>query len=369
MDSVWFKLSNEQEIPSPALLVYVERAEENIRRMIAMAGGPARLRPHVKTHKMPALVERQFRAGITKFKCATIAEAEMTARCGAPDVLIAMQPVGPNIGRLIKLIDAFPKTKFSTIVDDGGIAMQLSAAAIAAKVRIDVLIDLDTGMHRCGISPGPPAVALYKQIASSAGLRAAGIHAYDGHIHDSDVAQRNRHADEAYAIVERLACDLSDEALDVETIIVGGTPTFAIHAQRKGVECSPGTSVLNDVGYGKKYPDLDFQIAACVLTRVVSKPGTNRICLDLGHKSVAAENPQPRAEFPELPDAKPVMHSEEHLVLETSAAAQIEVGRALYAFPKHICPTVALYSEAVAVVNGVGGERWPVTARNRILTL
>jgi D-serine deaminase-like pyridoxal phosphate-dependent protein len=127
--------------------------------------------------------------------------------------------------------------------------------------------------------------------------------------------------------------------------------------------------VLNDVGYTKKYPDLDFQIAACVLTRVVSKPDTNRICLDLGHKSIAAENPQPRAEFPELPDAKPVMHSEEHLVLETSSAPQIAVGQAFYAFPKHICPTVALHSEAVAVVNRIGGERWPVTARNRILTL
>src|SRR3954467_8842321 len=114
MDSPWFKLANEAEIPSPALLVYVERAEENIRRMIAMAGGPARLRPHMKTHKMPALIERQLRAGITKFKCATIAEAEMTARAGAADVLLAMQPVGPNIARLIQLIRAFPKTKFST---------------------------------------------------------------------------------------------------------------------------------------------------------------------------------------------------------------------------------------------------------------
>src|SRR5205814_4493792 len=102
----WFKLSNEAEIPSPALLVYVERAEENIRRMIAMAGGPARLRPHVKTHKMPALVERQLRAGIRKLKCVTIAEAVMTARAGAPDVLLAMQPVGPNLDRLIKLIRA-----------------------------------------------------------------------------------------------------------------------------------------------------------------------------------------------------------------------------------------------------------------------
>jgi D-threonine aldolase len=201
------------------------------------------------------------------------------------------------------------------------------------------------------------------------GLRAAGLHVYDGHVHDSEVTARERHAEESFEPITRFVKGLRSAGREVHTIVVGGTPTFAMHARRAGIECSPGTCVLNDVGYARKYPDLDFQIAAAVLTRVVSKPAPNLICLDLGHKSVASENPQPRAEFPQLPDAKPVMHSEEHLVLETPAAREIEVGQAFYAFPRHICPTVALYSEAVAVVGGVGGERWPVTARNRILTL
>src|SRR3954467_9552950 len=232
MDSPWFKLANEAEIPSPALLVYVERAEENIRRMIAIAGGTERLRPHVKTHKMPALIERKLRAGIRKFKCATIAEAEMTARSGAPDVLLAMQPVGPNIGRLVNLIRTFPKTKFSTIVDDSGIALQLSDAATAAKIEIDVFVDLDTGMHRCGISPGPRAAELYKQIVGASGLRAKGIHAYDGHIHEAALAQRIRTADEANLEVDRLVADLRDEGLDVETVLMGWTPTSSCHAKR-----------------------------------------------------------------------------------------------------------------------------------------
>lgn len=368
MDAPWFQLTNEAEIPSPALLVYVERAEENIRRMIAMAGGPERLRPHVKTHKMPALIERQLRVGIRKFKCATIAEAEMTARAGAPDVLLAIQPVGPNIERLIKLIRAFPQTKFSTIVDNAEIAKQLSASAKAAGVTIDVLVDIDCGMHRSGVPAEVIGVSIFLLVGTLPGLRAAGLHVYDGHVHDTDVEERRRHAEEAFEPIGRFVKSMREVGRDVETIVLGGTPSFPMHAKRAGVECSPGTCVLHDVGYAKKYPDLDFQIAAAVLTRVISK-GPNQICLDLGHKSVAAENPQPRAEFPQLADAKPVMHSEEHLVLETSAAREIEVGQAFYAFPKHICPTVALYSEAVAVVNRVGGERWPVTARNRILTL
>jgi D-serine deaminase-like pyridoxal phosphate-dependent protein len=368
-DAEWFKLANAVEVPSPSLLIYVERASENIRRMIAIAGGPERLRPHIKTHKMPALIERQLRAGVQKFKCATIAEAEMCAAAGAPDVLLAMQPVGPNIGRLIRLIGAFPRTKFSTILDDGEIALQLSAAANAASLKVDVLLDIDCGMHRCGIAPGPAAIGLYQHIASLPGLRAAGFHAYDGHIHDSDLSERTRRCDEAFAPIEKLATDLRAGGLAVDIIVAGGTPTFPIHARRKGVECSPGTCVLSDVGYAKKFPDLDFLVAACVLTRVVSKPGPNLICVELGHKSVASENPHPRAEFPQLPDAHTVTHSEEHLVLETPLASSLEAGHALYAFPKHICPTVALYSEAVTVVDHVAGERWPVTARNRIITL
>jgi D-serine deaminase-like pyridoxal phosphate-dependent protein len=369
MEDAWFQVSNAVEIPSPALVVYVERAQENIRRMIAMAGGPERLRPHVKTHKMAALIELQLQQGITKFKTATIAEAEMCARAGALDVVLAMQPVGPNVGRLVKLMRAFPKTKFSTILDDGEAALQLSAALTAASLKLDVLLDVDLGMRRCGIEPGPGAVGLFQHISSLAGLRAAGLHAYDGHIHEPDRALREEQCDQAFALVTGLAKDLRKAGLKVETIIAGGTPTFPFHALRDGVECSPGTCVLNDSGYAKKYPDLDFLIAAAVLTRVVSKPGPNRICLDLGHKSVASENPQPRAEFPQLPDAVPVIHSEEHLVLETPAAARISVGQVFYAFPRHICPTVALYSEAVAVVDGAAEERWPVTARNRILTL
>jgi D-serine deaminase-like pyridoxal phosphate-dependent protein len=205
-------------------------------------------------------------------------------------------------------------------------------------------------------------------VKSLPGLRAAGLHVYDGQIHDGDPGARAQHADEAFEPVARFVKGLREAGSEIQTIVAGGTPTFSMHAKRAGVECSPGTCVLNDIGYAKKYPDLNFQIAAAVLTRVISK-GPGQICVDLGHKSVASENPQPRAEFPQLPDAKPIMHSEEHLVLETSAAREIEVGQAFYAFPRHICPTVALYSEAVAVVNRVGGERWPVTARNRILTL
>ncbi|MGC3958233.1 MAG: D-TA family PLP-dependent enzyme [Verrucomicrobiota bacterium] len=363
----WHEISNVTEVDSPALLVYEERAEENVRRMIALAGGPKRLCPHVKTHKLAKLVGMQMTHGITKFKCATIAEAEMVASCGAADVVLAHQPVGPKVQRLIQLIKKFPQTSFATIADDESVIRRLSTAATQAGVTIKLLLDLDCGMRRSGIAPGPKATALYRLMASLPGLEALGFHAYDGHIDDKDVALRTKNCDEAFATVTALRSELAD--LPVLRIIAGGTPTFPIHARRTGVECSPGTSIFWDTSYREQCPDLDFLNAALVLTRVISKPGADRLCLDLGHKAIAAEKPHPRVEFLNLPDARAIAHSEEHLVVETSRANEFAVGDVLYGIPRHVCPTVALHAEVVVIRSGVATEHWKVAARNRKLTV
>ena len=364
----WFRLSNEGEVPSPALLIFEERVEANLRLMLEIAGGPARLRPHVKTHKLGPLVARQLALGITKFKCATIAEAEMCALAGAPDVLLAFAPVGPNIARFCQLLTAFPATHFSTIADDRDAIRALSAAASAARLTLDVLLDVDCGMHRTGVAP-EAALELYSELSTSAGLRAAGLHAYDGQIHERDPAARRAQCDAAFAPVIALRSAMEKAGLPVPALVAGGTPTFPFHAAHADRECSPGTSVLWDFGYGDKFADLPFQCAAVLLTRVVSKPGPHLLCLDLGHKAVAAENPQPRVRLLELPDAIPVMHSEEHLVIETPRAAEFAVGDALHGLPRHVCPTVALHSEAVVVRGGAAVERWPITARTRRITI
>ena len=140
MDTTWLRLADEPALATPALVLFPERIEENLRRMIARAGDPARLRPHVKTHKLPALVALQARLGITRCKCATIAEAEMAAGAGAVEVTLAAQPVGPNAARLVELARAFPAVRFSTVVDD------LSAlAGLAAALQIgSILLALGT---------------------------------------------------------------------------------------------------------------------------------------------------------------------------------------------------------------------------------
>ncbi len=369
MNHDWMRLADEAAVPSPSLLIHPDRVEENLRRMIAITGGPARLRPHIKTHKLPQIVARQAALGVTKCKCATIAEGEMAARAGATDIVVAVPLVGPNVARLVALIRAFPAVKFSTLADDAGASAALGRAAREAGVSVEVLLDLDVGMGRTGVAPGPMAAELYRAIAATPGLRPGGLHAYDGHLRQPDLAGRSAAAAAGIAATDALRAELERAGLPVPRVIAGGTPSFPIHARRAGVECSPGTCVFWDANYRSGFPDLDFLNAAVLLTRVISRPAASRLCLDLGHKAVASEMPHPRAVFPELPDATAIMHSEEHLVVETARAAEFPVGTALYAIPKHICPTVALHDRVLVVRGGRVAEEWPVVARARRLTI
>lgn len=367
----WYAVENVGEIPSPALLLYAGRIDANLHELLAIAGDPARLRPHMKTHKLPPLIDHSRAHGISKFKCATIAEAELAARCGAPDVLLAYQPVGPNVARLRALVHTFPATTFSAVVDDEAALAGLAEAFTGGDDAhaLPLLLDLDAGMHRTGIEPGDRAARLYADLARLPGIRPGGLHAYDGHIRDSDPAARTAACDAAFAPVAAFRDRLRADGLPVPRVVAGGSPTFAIHAQRPDVELSPGTVVLWDAGYASQLPDLPFQPAALVLTRVVSKPGGNRVCLDLGHKAIASEMPHPRVLLLDLPDATPVQHSEEHLVVETSRAGALRVGDCCYGVPWHVCPTVALHGEAVVVRNGRASDRWKVVGRERTLSI
>jgi D-serine deaminase-like pyridoxal phosphate-dependent protein len=173
--SNWFQISNPEDVSSPALLVYAERIEENLRRLIAVVGDVNRLRPHIKTHKTAELVRLQLANGITKFKCATIAEAEMAANAGAKDVLLAYQPVGPNIDRLLILMGDFPDVRFSCIADNVESLRDLAEAAAHARTRIEVLLDLDIGQHRTGMAPDSHALELYRIIHALPALIAGGL--------------------------------------------------------------------------------------------------------------------------------------------------------------------------------------------------
>ena len=361
----WPTIKKLHTVVSPGVLVMPDRVEANIQTMIAMVQGDVRrLRPHVKTHKMIEPIERQRAAGISKFKAATLREARMVAEAGGADVLLAYQMVGPNVDRLAELIDRFPQTMFSVVVDDPEVAFVLSDRF--TDKPLPVFIDVDCGMHRTGIELGEKLDRLQQRIESLPGLRFLGLHVYDGHLHQPSMQQRQHRVLE---IIESLHHYI--EKNPSATIIGGGSPTFPFWANETDWECSPGTTVFWDVGYGEAFTDLPFQIAVCLLTRVISKPSNSQgerwLCLDLGYKSVAAEGPlEKRVAIPQIHDAKIVGHSEEHLMIQTSQWDKISVGQAFLAFPKHICPTIALHEFAAIIrEEEATTETWQVVARSR----
>ncbi len=361
----WQTVTGLDQVVSPALLVDTDHVRANIQHMLSVVDHQAaRLRPHVKTHKMSAVLRLQRDAGIEQFKAATLAEAEMVARAGAADCLLAQALVGPKIQRFDALAAEFPGTRFSAIVDhpDGVLQLSDGLSLSTTKAALPVWIDVDCGMHRTGVPFGERLDAVRDAIAHRSNLQYAGLHVYDGHLHQSELEQRERAATEIMAAIRT-----DRQQTHSPQVIVGGSPTFAFWAQQTDWQCSPGTMVLWDAGYASSYADMRYQLAAALLTRVISKPQPGRVCLDLGHKAVASEMPlAERIVLPALPEARFVSQSEEHLVIETTAAEGLPIGAPLLAFPRHICPTIALYSRVWTVTEGrVTGEAWPVDARQR----
>jgi D-threonine aldolase len=355
---------------SPSLLLFRELLNQNIDAMIAIAGSPARLRPHCKTHKMAEVTKIELAKGIRKHKCATFAEAQMLAEAGAKDVFLAYNPVGPNIERAVEFLRRFPDVAFAVTGDHPQAIAALSRAVSSAGRTIEVLLDIDTGFQRTGIVPGDAAVDLYRQIANSPGLRPGGLHAYDGQVHQPSRSEREQAVATEWQTVQGFRDRLVAAGLSVPRIIVGGTPTFPIHAVNRdpSLELAPGTCVLNDAGYTESYTDMKFTPAAVLLARVISRPSATRLTLDLGTKAVATDPPVGRRlVIPELPEAQQVVHNEEHLVLETPRAHEFTPGDALLAIPRHICPTVALHKDVYVISDGRLTDRWPVTARDRFL--
>ncbi len=366
-----YELSNADELVTPSLVFYPEMIRRNIRAAIELAGTSNRLRPHVKTHKTTEIVQMQLLAGVRKHKASTIAECEMLAAAGAPDVLLSYPLLGPNLDRFGKLVSKYPDTHFAALVDHP--ATVANIAAMGSASPISIFIDLNLGMNRTGI-PLEAAEGLYRQLATTPGIRAMGFHAYDGHVTQEKPEERlasiRSNLEKTLSLRERL----EKQGFAVPTLVCGGTPGFPQDAAMKeipGLECSPGTYVLHDRGYGSKYADLPgIAPAAVLLTRVVSRPSPNRVTFDLGNKAVAADPLMAkRIHLLNFPEHTPVMHSEEHYVVETAEADRYSPGDLVYALPGHICPSVALHREALIAENGRVVGSWKIAARDRKLTI
>ena len=368
--TIEYNIKNIDTLDTPALVIDRNAVKRNIEKLVASIDDVKRLRPHIKTHKTKEVTKLLQEAGIQKFKCATIAETELLAFCEAEDVLLAYQPVAKKLLRFIEIIKAFPKTKFSCLVDSRTVAEEMAKMALEHKITLSLYIDLNVGMNRTGISP-ENAFGLIQSLQNFPALKIEGLHIYDGHIHDSDIEIRKQKCDMYFPSVENLVEKLSAVGIQNLNIVAGGTPTFPIHAQRKMVECSPGTFVFWDKGYQHLFQEQDFETAALVVTRVISLPDKDKICLDLGHKSIAAENPlERRVFFLNAPNVKFIGQSEEHLVLGVPENHTYKIGDIFYGLPIHICPTCALYERAYILEDkNLTGEEWKIIARDKKISI
>jgi D-serine deaminase-like pyridoxal phosphate-dependent protein len=234
-------------------------------------------------------------------------------------------------------------------------------------------MDINVGHDRTGVKPGPAAEELYALIAKSPNLDVAGFHVYDGHNHQESLADREAAVKALLAPVLELRKTVEAKGLPVPRMVCGGTPTFPIWAKMElpGLQCSPGTYVLYDLGYGSKYPELaGFQPAALVVSRVISKPLPTRLTTDMGHKAIAADPPAgKRAVLLNLEDYTTALQNEEHFGIDTPKAGEWKIGDLVYAVPTHVCPTVALHKRAYVVENNRVTGTWEITSRDRVITI
>lgn len=369
MTKDWYTINDIDKLDTPALVIYPDRVKQNISSLKEMIDDVPRLRPHAKTHKCKEAALSMLAAGITKFKCATIAEAEMLGLCKAPDVLLAYQPVGPKLERFIKLIQTYSDTGYSCLIDNIAAAKHISDTALKNDLQIPVYIDLNIGQNRTGIVTGN-ALQLYIDCQALPGIKIIGLHAYDGHLHDTDLAVRTQKCNEAFEPVAKLQQEIIQKGYPRLVIIAGGSPTFPIHAKRENVECSPGTFVYWDRGYSLMCAEQPFLPAAVVVSRIISLPDATKICLDVGHKSVSAENEiGKRIYFMNAPELIMTGQSEEHLVCEAGEGHHYLVGDVLYGLPYHVCPTIALYERAITIENGNISGEWRNIARDRKISV
>lgn len=366
----WYEIEGIDTIDSPSIVLYEDRLQDNLMKMMAMVANDAsKLMPHIKTNKMPKVIEKMISFGIKNFKASTIAEAEMAANQGVDSVLIAHQLVGPKIQRFIKLIEHFPKTEFATIIDNLGILNSFIELLFDKEFSVNVYVDINSGMNRSGIEIGPQLHKLIEELNRTNRLYFKGLHIYDGHLRNPDFIKRKNRVELEMNNVRDLFNRLKKENNHIQ-MICGGTPTFTSHLINDDRICSPGTCVLWDWGYYEKLQEQKFNFAAVLICRVISKPSKNIITIDLGHKAVASENPiNNRVRFLNLENYTLQSQSEEHGVLEVENWNDINLGDVLYGIPYHICPTINLYDSVSVINNGKKIADWEVLGRQRKISI
>jgi 3-hydroxy-D-aspartate aldolase len=358
----------EDEVETPALLIDLDAFEYNLDRMAGLlAPTGARLRAHAKTHKSTVIAQLQMVRGAVGQCVQKVAEAEALAWGGVPDILVSNEIVGAS--KLARLAALTRIAKIAVCADHAAQVAAIETAAADAGVRLPVLVEIDVGAGRCGVAPGPQAVALAKRIAASRHLIFGGLQAYHGSAqHKRSPAERHSLIAHAVESSRRTVEQLRQQGLDCPIVGGGGTGTFALEAA-SGVytEIQAGSYVFMDADYGRNLDETGapvsiFRNALFVLATVMSTPQKYIAVLDAGHKAVAVDSGLPL--LWQRPDIRYVNASDEHGVLECAPETDApQLGEKLRLVPGHCDPTVDRYDWFVGMRGGRVECLWPVCAR------
>ena len=358
-----YAIEDAERLLTPALLVYPEIVDSNIQAMLKMAGGnPDRWRPHIKTAKIPAIVELLIANGVSTFKCSTTLELLVACQAHATDVLLAFPVMGANAARTKEIADEHPETSVSVLVETA------EQADLWRESDIGVFIDVNSGMNRTGIDPA--RTTEIGHIARDLGKQFRGLHFYDGHMSGIPDAERELRTHQGYDRLLELMEVRKSNGVSVREGITSGTPAapYAMSYPRfRDAEfvhrISPGTVVYNDMTSLEQLYGWGLQPAVMVLSTVVSRPMAGVVTCDAGHKSVSADAGVPTCTVVGHSEWKPAKPSEEHLPIGISEGDPPSLGDKLYLLPRHVCPTVNNFDEAVFIVRGKIQHAAPVAAR------
>jgi D-serine deaminase-like pyridoxal phosphate-dependent protein len=275
------------EIDTPALLVDLDAMESNLHRMAAFfEGKPVKLRPHFKNHKSPLLAQKQLAAGAIGITCATLREAEVLMSNGIRDILIANEIAGARqIGRFA---DLSGQADLIAAIDNERVAVEMGSVSRARSVPLNVLVDINVGLNRCGCAPREPAVQLAKT-AVEQGLRVRGVMGYEGHLQAvPESPERNQLVREVCRSLVDSAKLIESAGIPVEIVSTGGTGTYMVGGVYPGVtDIQAGSYLLMDTIYVNR--GSTFTPSLTVLATVISRPEQNRVVLDCGVKALSGE--------------------------------------------------------------------------------
>jgi D-serine deaminase-like pyridoxal phosphate-dependent protein len=357
-----------EDVDTPALILDLDAFESNLKRLADAVPRRVRVRAHAKTHKCPEIGKRQIAAGAVGVCCQKVSEAEAMVDGGIEDVLVSNEIVGA--AKLERLAALAKRARIGVCVDNADNVRDLEAAMQRAGARIDVYIELEVGMRRCGVAAGAPALALARAITASPSLRFAGLHAYHGR------AQHIRSAEERRAVIQNSSLLVRNTRTLLEKnkiacpIVTGaGSGTFMFEVELGAWdEIQPGSYIFMDWDYARNEwapPMPCFEHSLFVLATVMSRPGPDLAVVDAGLKASSVDSGMPGVW--ERPGLSYTHASDEHGWVEIGpGAAAPGLGDKLLLVPGHCDPTVNLYDWYVCMRGGVVEALWPITARGAV---